>query len=121
MRIAGRFKVDVNFTAFGKSIGVLFFGAFKACGEFVGRIAIKHFNGNVQVARLGVPVVDQLIGSAIDVATGDDNIVTSKHVGQDGVNRRHAAVKVPSKVLTCILAGAEIDDMIGQADAGWVE
>ena len=51
---------------------------------------------------------------AVDIAAGDQNVVTPQYVRQHGVDGRHAAVEIPSEVITRLRSGFDFDDLIRQ-------
>ncbi len=89
--------------------------------EVVHREAVEPLDGDVEVALLGIPVVQQLVGAAVDVAVRQHDVVVADEVRQRRVDRGHAGVEVPGEVFARERAGLEVDDVIGEADRGRVQ
>jgi hypothetical protein len=55
-----------------------------------------------EVARFAVPVVNELVGAAVDVAVGDENIFAAEKMGKDCIDGGHTAIKIPCEIFTCV-------------------
>ena len=89
--------------------------------ERVDREAVEPLDGDVEVALLAVPVVQQLVCAAVDVAAAEHDVLVADEVRQRRVDRRHARIEVPGQVLARERAGLEVHDVIGEADRSRVQ
>ncbi len=121
MRVAGGFKVDVDIPSLGQTVGILFLDPLRAGGKVLFQAPVERFHGDRQISRLRIPIMNQLISAAVDVAAGDEDIVAAQQVCQRGVDGGHATVKVPGQIIARVGTGFKIDDVIRQRNAGRVE
>ncbi len=80
MRVTRRFEIDVHAPSGSEPIRILFLDTSPAGFEFVNSVTIERLDSDFQVAWLGVPIVNQLVSAAVDVATADQHVVTAQHV-----------------------------------------
>ena len=80
MRIRGGFEVDIRFAALVKAVRVLAADGIPTGQEVVDGKSVKAGHRNLQVGRLRVPLVNQLMSTAINVAAGDQDVVTSQNM-----------------------------------------
>src|SRR5207249_10287908 len=84
-------------------------------------VAVEKFHGDVQIARLAEPIVQQLKGAAVNVARTENDVLITEKVAQRGIDGRHAGIKVPRHVFAREGAALDIDDMIGEGDRRGIE
>ncbi len=121
VRVAGAFEVNVDAPTLREPAGV--FGLRRGEGprEVVRGHAVEELHADVEVGFLGEPVVEQLVGAAVNVARGQDDVAVADKVGEDAVDGGHAGVEVPREVFRRHRAGLDIHDVVGEGDRGGVE
>jgi hypothetical protein len=121
VRVARRLDEDVDPAAALEPRTVAGADAFERTAEVLDREAVEPLDCDVEVALLAVPVVQQLVGAAVDVAAREHDVLVAHEVREDGVDRRHAGVEVPGQVFARERAGLEVHDVVGEADRRGVE
>ena len=96
--IAGGLEVDEDLAPRGQAIGVARGHRLELHGELRHRFAVKPFERHVEIGLLAIPVVQQLVGAAIDVAAGQHDVARADQVRERGVDRRHAGIEIPGEV-----------------------
>src|SRR5215472_9652565 len=91
-------------------------------GAEVGRLeTVEPLDGDVEIAALAIPVVQQLVSAAIDIARRQNDVLMAEQVREDRVDRRHSGIEVPGEVLTGEWTSLEVDDVVGERDRSWIE
>ena len=105
----------------GQTTSMLLLGVLEAGREFVCGIPVEHLYSYLQISVLRIPVVDQLVGLLHRCSRCDDDVVATKHVGQHGVDGCHPAVEVPMQGIPLHTGLLQVDDVVRQANAGWIQ
>ncbi len=121
VRVARRLEEHVDLPAGVEPDAVVAAHAAQRRGEIVDGEAVEPAHGDVEVGALAVPVVQQLVGAAIDVAAREHDVAVAEQVGERGVDRGHAGVEVPREILARQRPGLDVDDVVGEADRGGVQ
>ena len=93
----------------------------QGAAEVVHREAIEPFDRDVEIALLAIPVVQQLVRAAVDVAARQHDVVVTHEVGERRVDRGHPGIEVPCEVLAGQRPRLEVDDVVGETDGGGVQ
>ena len=74
VRIAGRLQVQVGVQTAGEAVSVLFFHLLPTLLKGGSVVASETFDRDIQVGRLTVPIVNQLMRAAVDVAADQQHV-----------------------------------------------
>jgi hypothetical protein len=103
-----------------EAVGVLLLHAGEGLGEVAGGEAVEEHDADVEVRALAEPVVQQLVGAAVDVARGEDDVLVADEVRERGVDRAHAGVEVPGHVFARHGTRLDVHDVVRERDGGRV-
>src|SRR5207249_2794598 len=77
VRVAGRFKIQINLTASPESLIIFGAGCLQRILECSDLKAIKKLDRDVQVAWLAKPIVQQLEGAPINIARTNNDVLVA--------------------------------------------